>query len=172
MFQDHDVLALIGKPITNVSAALSSYVSLTGDTTASTGCSPEENSPAFIRYQSQLIAAELQQAWERLRIIRRKGKRLIVLFISDADLSGLPIDVTQIKAETITPQAAHKTDQKLMAITQAIAEIAAEGLPPERISTRKVAKASGVAESSIRRIAQHQNEGGSWLEFVAGILAP
>ncbi|MEY4359806.1 MAG: hypothetical protein RLZZ631_1292 [Cyanobacteriota bacterium] len=170
MFQQHDVLALVGKPIKNISAALSEYVALTGDASASTGCHPEENSPGFLRYQAQLVAAELQQAWERLRIIRRPGQRLIVLFISDADLSGLPIDVIQIQAADISPAAAHKTDQKLNAITQAICDLACQGVPLERISTRSVERVSGVNRTSIQRIAQHQSGGKPWIDFVLACL--
>lgn len=166
MFQLHDLIALVGKPIKNVSAALSEHVALTGDTSARIGCNPEENSPAFLRYQAQLVAAELQQAWERLRIIRRPGQQLIVLFISDADLSGLPIDVIQIKAHDITPNAALKTDRKLLLITQAIHQLHDQGLPPERISTRRVASLAGIGETTVRRLAQHQTEGNPWLQFV------
>lgn len=170
MFQHHDVLALVGKPIKNVSAALSEYVALTGDALASTGCHPEENSPGFLRYQAQLIAAELQQAWERLRIIRRPGQRLIVLFISDADLSGLPIDAIQIQAADISPAAAHKTDQKLAAIANAIQQLHRDGVALDRISTRKVAATSGVGQTTVRRIAQHQSDGKPWIDFVLACL--
>jgi hypothetical protein len=169
-FQDFDVLVLVGKPIKNVSAALSEYVALTGDTAAATGCSPEENSPGFIRYQAHLVAAEAQQAWERLRIIRRPGKRLLVVFASDINLSGMPIDVVQIQAGDITPNAARKTEQKLHAITQAIHDLAAQGLPPDRISTQRVAALSGVSKTSIQRIASHQSDGKPWFAFVLTTL--
>ena len=170
MFQDHDALVLIGKPIKNVSAALSEYVSLTGDAAASTGCSAEENSPAFIKYQAQLIAAEIQQALGRLRAVRRKGKKLVILFVSDVDLSAMPIDVVQVKASDITPKAAHKTEQKLEAITEAILQLASDGLPVEKITTGRVSKLSGINKTTLQRIAQHQSEGKPWPVFVNSVL--
>ena len=169
-FQHHDVIGLIGTPIKNISASLSEYVALTGDALASTGCRPEDNSPGFIRYQAQLVAAELQQAWERLRTIRRKGQQLIVVFISDADLSSLPIDVTQIAATDITPDAAHKTERKLQAVIEAIHHLANQDTPLHRISTRAVARHAGVGETTVRRLSQHQAKGVSWADFVASCL--
>ena len=170
MFQDHDALFLVGKPIMNVSAALSEYVSLTGDHTASTGCAAEENSAKFVQFQAHKIAAEYFQALHRIRPIRRDGKQLVVVFISDADLSAMPIDVAQIKASDITPKAAHKTEQKLEAITEAILQLASDGLPVEKISTRKVAGIAAVGERTVRRIAQHQSDGKSWPVFVNSVL--
>ena len=169
-FQHHDVLVLVGSPLKNISAALAEYLALTGDVSAATGCSPEENSPGFLCFQARDTGAEVSQAWNRMRMIRRPGKKLLILFISELDTSSLGIDVQQVKAADITPKAAHKTEKKLAAIVDAICELADEGTPIEKISTRKAAKVAGVGETSVRRIAQQQTDGRPWPAFVAEIL--
>lgn len=169
-FQQFKVLVLIGRPISNINALLAQYVAQTGDFKASVGTAAEENSAGFRRFQAQDEAAHYRQAWERLRPIRRKGETLIVLFVSNADLSAMPITITQLKPEDVAPDAAAKVDQKFEAICTTIVELAADGTPISKISSRKVANAAGVGERTARRIAQHQTDGKPWGEFVRQVL--
>lgn len=139
-FEQDTTLILIGTPCRNLADLLAEYAILTGHT-------DPEDSAGFKAFVDRTIKADFHQAIGRLRAHRRLDESLQVVILSDFDLEIA--NVQQVKASSITLEAADKFELFTLAVQQAAKQLQAEG---KKITQSAV---SGLTSYSQQYISRH-----------------
>ena len=137
--QDATTLILDGLPCPNLEQLRAEYTCIFGRV-------PDlEDDSLFEAFITRRIQSEIKQAIGRLRSSRRAGEFLEVIVLTDFPLD-LPVD--QVKASSITIEAASKQERWQIAIAEAVERLANEGA---KITQAAIASLAGCTQQQVSK---------------------
>ncbi|NJM73390.1 MAG: hypothetical protein HC862_26510 [Scytonema sp. RU_4_4] len=179
-FKDIDVFCSVGIPYPNIGDLAAEYQILTGISVclakkAGDGASSEEETAAlsqvelaqeagFKNFVDTIVQAEILQEAARLRPHLRPQQQLVYYFVGDYDIrfmnEAMPgVQVEEMAAVTIAPQAGTQKQRTLWTITHAVDQVLKLR---EKLTQDAIAKLSDVSQGRISQIAK---DFGGWQSF-------
>ncbi|MBD2099237.1 hypothetical protein H6F90_29675 [Trichocoleus sp. FACHB-591] len=107
--------------------------------------SEESADPEFREFVRQAILADIKQAIGRLRAHLRPDEQLRVIILGDF---ALDIPVTIVRASSLTPEAASKTERLELAIKRAVVTLRQQGA---KVTQQAIAELTGVTQGYVSR---------------------